>query len=99
MEKDTSLNTKICNKEVETDVWQDIATALEDWTRQILDTESRRATSENVRQRIEESLRRHQLDRFLTARDLTGLRYIAHFWAESPERDIFLYCGVCICQT
>ena len=33
-EKDTSLNTKVCNKdeerEEETDVWQDIDTALED---------------------------------------------------------------------
>ena len=80
-EKDTSLNTKVCNKEEEkekeTDVWQDIATPLADWTRQILDTESRRATSENFRQRIEETLNRQQLDRFLTAHDLTELRYIA----------------------
>ena len=50
-------------------------------TRQrILDTESRRATSEDFRQRIVESIRRQQLDGFLTARDLTELRYIADLW-------------------
>ena len=49
-EKDTSLNTKVCDKkEVETDVWQYITTALEDWTQRILDTESRRATSKLFR--------------------------------------------------
>ena len=36
---------KVCDKEEkEEDVWQDIATALEDWTQRILDTKSRRAT-------------------------------------------------------
>ena len=62
-EKDTSLNTKVCDKEEEkeeeTDVWQDIAYALNNWRQRILDTECRHATSENFRETIEESLRRH----------------------------------------
>ena len=45
-EKDTSLNTKVWNKEEEkdeeTDVWQDIADALNNWTQRILDNESRK---------------------------------------------------------
>ena len=61
------------------DVWQDIADALNNWTQRILDTESRRATSERFRQTIEESLR-EQVDGFLTAHDLADLRYIADLW-------------------
>ena len=52
-EKDTSLNTKVCNreeeKEEEADVWQAVADALSNLTQRILDTESRcRATSEKI---------------------------------------------------
>ena len=46
-EKGTSLNTKVCDKEEEkaeeTDVWQEIADALNNWTQRILDSEIRRA--------------------------------------------------------
>ena len=78
-EKDTSPATKVCDKEEkEEDVWQDIASALEEWTQRILDSESRhRTTLGNFRETIEESLRREQLDGFLTAHNLTELRYIA----------------------
>ena len=54
--RDTSLNTNVCEKEEETDVWQDIPDALNNLTQRILDTEGRRATSENYRETIEESL-------------------------------------------
>ena len=38
-EKDTSLDTKACDKEEnEEDNWQDISNALEDWTQRILDS-------------------------------------------------------------
>ena len=67
-------------KEKEIDVWQYIATALEHWTQRILDTGSRHTTSGNFRQTIEESLRRQQLDGFLTVRDITELRYITDLW-------------------
>ena len=40
-EKDTSLNTKVCDKEGE----KDIADELNNWTQRILDTESRCATN------------------------------------------------------
>ena len=73
-EKDTSLDMKVCDKEEkEEDVWQDIGN--------LLDTESRHcATSENFRETIGESLRRQQLDGFLTDHDLTELRYITDLW-------------------
>ena len=44
-EKDTSLNTKVCDKEEEKeeerDVWQDIADALNNWTSCYIGTFSR----------------------------------------------------------
>ena len=72
----------ISNQDPETvDVWQDIATALNNWTQRILDVESRcnnKATS--FRQTIEESLRRQQLHGFLNHHDISELRYIADLW-------------------
>ena len=87
------------------DVWQDIATALSNWTQRILDVESRcdnKAAS--FRQTIEESLRRQQLDGFLNHQDISELRYITDLWANllqaiscytigcaSVKRDIITY--------
>ena len=72
----------ISNQDPETvDVWEDIATALNNWSQRILDEESRynnKATS--FRQTIEESLRRQQLDGFLNHHDISELRYIADLW-------------------
>ena len=72
----SKVATVVDEKEKEIDVWQHIATALEHWTRRILDTGSRHITSGNFRQTIEESLRRQQLDGFLTAQDITELRWV-----------------------
>ena len=67
------------NRDTQTaDVWQDIATALSDWTQRILDEESRcNNKASSFRQTIEESLRRQQLDDF---QDISELRYIANLW-------------------
>ena len=71
---------RLDEKEKEIDVWQHITTSLEHWTQGILGTESRHTTSGNFQQTIEESLRRQQLDGFLTAHDITELRYIIDLW-------------------
>ena len=72
----------ISNQDPETvDVWEDIATALNNWTQRILDVESRcNNKAATFRQSIEESLRRQQLDGFLNQHDLYELRYIADLW-------------------
>ena len=62
------------------DVWQDIASALENWTQRILDVESRHSKSADFRQRIEESLIRQQKDGLLSYYDLDELRYVADLW-------------------
>ena len=62
------------------DVWQDIASALDNWTQRILDVESRHSKSADFRQRIEESLIRQQKDGFLSYYDLDELRYVADLW-------------------
>ena len=79
------------------DVWQDIVTALNNWTQRILDVESRcdnKAAS--FRQTIEESLRRQQLDGFLNHQDIRVTIY-RQLVDQSTTSDSVLYCGVCVC--
>ena len=77
-----SSSSIISNQDTETvDVWEDIATALNNWTRRILDVESRcNNKAASFRQTIEDSLRRQQLDGFLNHHDVSELRYIADLW-------------------
>ena len=72
----------ISNRDHETvDVWQDIDTALNNWTQRILDVESRcNNKAATFRQTIEELLKRQQLDGFLDQNDLCELRHIADLW-------------------
>ena len=77
------------------DVWQYIATALENWTQRILDTESHHTTSENFRQAIEGSLRIQQLDGLLTAHDIAELRYVADLWTNLLNA-IYCYTVGCV---
>ena len=67
-------------EEEETNVWQDIADALENWSGRILDGEILHEKSENIRCAIEASLYRQQLDGFLSTHNITELRYIADLW-------------------
>ena len=75
-------SSTISNQDRETvDVWEDIATALNNWTQRILDVESRcNNKADTFRQTIEESLKRQQLDGFLNHHDISELRYIADLW-------------------
>ena len=66
--------------EEETNVCQDIADALDNWSGRILDGEILHEKSENFRCAIEASLYRQQLDGFLSTHDITELRYIADLW-------------------
>ena len=72
----------ISNRNPETvDVWQDIDTALNNWTQSILDVESRcNNKAATFRQTIDESSRRQQLDWFLDQNDLCELRHITDLW-------------------
>ena len=88
----------------QTNVWTDIEEAMNRWTNQILDAESRHEKTVSFRENIEASLRRQQLDGFLNHNDISELRYIADLWTnllncissytigcESVRRDIITY--------
>ena len=77
----TRVSTAV-DEERETVVWSDIADALNNWTQRVLDAESRYTTSRNFHQLIEESIRRQQLDGFLSNHDITELRYITDVWVK-----------------
>ena len=62
------------------DVWEYIASALDNWTQRILVVESRHSKSADFLQRIEKSLIRQQKDGFLSYYDLDELRYVADLW-------------------
>ena len=66
----------------ESDVWLDIEDALHRWTGRILDAETRHEKTATFRENIDASLRRQQLDGFLTHHDITELRYIANLWTD-----------------
>ena len=69
-------------EEEETNIWQSIADALDNWTQRVLDAESRHTTSVNFHKQIEDSIRRQQLDGFLSSRDISELGYIADVWVK-----------------
>ena len=88
----------------QTNVLTDIEEAMNRWTNQILDAESRHEKTVSFRENIEASLRRQQLDGFLNHNDISELRYIADLWTnllncissytigcESVRRDIITY--------
>ena len=79
---DTSASSTINNRDTQgSDVWYDIAEALNNWSEQILDVESRCTNKvASFRKTIEESLRRQQLDGFLNPHDVSELRYITDLW-------------------
>ena len=86
------------------DVWTDIEEALNRWTSQILDAESRYEKTTSFRENIEASLRRQQLDGFLSHHDISELRHVTNLWinllncsssytigCEFVKRDIITY--------
>ena len=66
--------------EEESDVWSEIADALNQWTQKTLDVETRLNTTVSFREKIEASLHRQQLDGFLNHQDIAELRYITGLW-------------------
>ena len=75
-----SSSSDASDDEEDDDIWEGIASALDNWTRRILDAEARHSKSVNFYQRIEESLARQQQDGFLADSELAELRYIAGLW-------------------
>ena len=61
-------------------VWNDIASALNDWTQKLLETETSYFKTETFRETIESSLQRQQLDGFINDQDLAELTYIKDLW-------------------
>ena len=60
------------------DTWTDIEEALRRWMSQIVDAETRYEKTATFRENIEASLRRQQLDGFLSHQDIAELRYISN---------------------
>ena len=68
------------------DVWNDIADALNNWSKRILLVESRYNNKvASFRKTIEESLKRQQLDGFLNHQDVSEIRYITNVWTNLLE--------------
>lgn len=64
-----------------TDSWLNIQDALNDWTKRIVDTETRLKKSQSYQQTIEDSLNRQLRDGLLSHHDFTELEYIGRLWA------------------
>ena len=62
--------------EISTDTWLNIQAALNDWTKRIVDTESRLKKTQSYQQLIEDSLSRQLRDGLLTHHDFSELEYI-----------------------
>ena len=103
-EQESVADTNDLPSPVVKDTWTDIEEALRRWTNQIVDAESRYESTATFRGKIEASLRRQQLDGFLTPQDISELRYIANIWVnllnctssytigcEFVKRDIITY--------
>ena len=69
------------NDENETsNIWNDIASALNDWTQKLLETETSYFKTETFKEAIETSLQRQQLDGFINTQDHAELTYIKDLW-------------------
>ena len=78
-----SSSSTINNQDTQSssDIWNDIAEALSNWTQRILDVESTYNNKvASFRQTIEQSLHRQQLDGFLNHQDISEIRYITDLW-------------------
>ena len=62
------------------DTWIDIEVALQRWTDQIVDAETRYEKTATFREKIEATLQRQQLDGLLNPQDISELRYITNLW-------------------
>ena len=71
---------RVEKEEEETDIWQAIADALDNWSGRILGSDILHENSEIFRCAIEASLYRQQLDGILSTHDISELRYIADLW-------------------
>ena len=63
-----------------TDAWLNIQDALNDWTKRIVDTETRLKKSQSYQQTIEDSLNRQLRDGLLSHHDFVELEYIGKLW-------------------
>ena len=75
-----NLEEKNLKEESIDGAWNDIYEALDRWSQSILDAESLRDKTEDIRLRIENSIYRQQIDGLLSHFDATVLRHVTDLW-------------------
>ena len=75
-----NLDEKNLKQESSDGAWNDIYEALDRWSQSILDAESLRDKTEDIRLKIENSIYRQQIDGLLSHFDATELRYVTDLW-------------------
>jgi len=75
-----NLEEKNLKEESSDGAWNDIYEALDRWSQSILDAESLRDKTEDIRLKIENSIHRQQIDGFLSHFDAAELRYVGDLW-------------------
>ena len=83
-EKKTTNTPEKANEEFEysIDIYQSILEALKSWSSKILDYESMRESKPSFRYAINISIRRLEIDGFLSLFEANELRYISEIWME-----------------
>ena len=75
-----NLEEKTLKEESSDGAWNDIYEALDRWSQSILDAESLRDRTEDIRLKIENSIHRQQIDGFLSHFTASELRYVGDLW-------------------
>ena len=75
-----NIEEKPLKEEPSVGAWSDIYEALDRWSQSILDAESSRDKTENIRLKIENVIHRQQIDGLLSHFDATELRYVTDLW-------------------
>ena len=76
------------------DVLSDIVIALESWTDQIIDVESRIKKTQDIRQRVHDSLNRQVLDGLISEQDSIDLLYTCDLWINLYKSFLLKSAGV-----
>ena len=77
-EDDEKQEITPCNET--SNMWNDIASALNDWTQKLLETENSYFKTGTFRETIETTLQKQMLDGLINTQDLAELTYIKDLW-------------------
>ena len=67
--------------EADDNAWMDIQDCMNDWTKKVIDSETRSSRSKNYLDVVEESLDRQVKDGLISYREFVDLQYIGKLWA------------------